>query len=596
MAEDTSLFEVSWEICNKVGGIYTVVKSKAARMVERYGANYFVVGPYFVDKAIGELQEKPCPDSLKGVFDSLKSEGIICHYGTWLVEGMPNTVLIDFSGFTGRTNDIKTELWNLYKIDSLNTEYFDFDEPVVWAYSAGKLIELLSKERRAVAHFHEWLSGAGLLYLKSRKANAATVFTTHATVLGRAMSSANIDLYGVFGKIKPDEEARSMGLQAKHLTEKAAAQNADIFTTVSEITGLEATSLLGRKPEIILPNGLNLDKFPTFEDASIRHRHLKRKIHEFITYYFFPYYTFNLDETLIYFLSGRYEFHDKGVDIFIEALAKLNNRLKQEKSKRTVVAFFWIPSNIRAIKIDLLESRTLYEDIRESVDDAMDYIKEMLLYLSIAQRKVTGEDLLGEDLGLELKKKVLKLFKKGTPPLSTHDLNNENSDQILSLFRKLGLNNREDDRVKVVFYPIYLTGADRLLDLNYYEAMEGSHLGVFPSFYEPWGYTPLEAAALGIASVTTDLAGFGKYMEKVRGKRKEEGIFVIKRLNRPDSAVAGDLADVMYRYAKMEREERVRNKIEAKHLSSHADWKKLISNYFEAHNQAARKRFGDAAK
>ncbi|MBI2142194.1 glycogen/starch synthase [Candidatus Woesearchaeota archaeon] len=577
--------------------MYTVVKSKAARMVEGYKENYFVVGPYFVNKAIGEFQEKLCPDFLKAAFEAVKAEGIICHYGTWYVEGMPSAILIDFSGFTRRTDEIKGELWNLFRIDSLGTEYFDFDEPVVWAYSAGRLIEQLAeglqKGRAVIAHFHEWLSGAGLLYLKSRKANAATVFTTHATVLGRTMASADINIYDALGRLRPDEEAYKFRVHPKHQVEKGAAQNADVFTTVSEITGLEATSILGRKPEIILPNGLNLDKFPTFEDASIKHDHLKRRIKEFITYYFFPYYTFDLDETLIYFLSGRYEFHDKGVDIFIKGLAKLNNKLKQEKSSRTVVAFFWIPGNIKSIRTELLESKTFYQDVKESVDDADANIRERLIQLFISQKKIDSDALLGKELEFELKRKVMRLFRKGTPPLSTHDLYNDDSDLILSLFRKLGLNNAENDRVKVVFYPIYLTGADRLLDLNYSEAMEGSHLGVFPSFYEPWGYTPLEAAALGVSSVTTDLAGFGRYIARDSQRKNAPGVFVVKRMGRSDDDVVDDLAEIMYRYSKLTKEERIKNKIEAKHAAGHADWKNLINNYFAAHQLALKKRFGE---
>ncbi|MBI4438642.1 hypothetical protein HY640_01795 [Candidatus Woesearchaeota archaeon] len=586
------LFEVSWEVCNKVGGIYTVVRSKAAQMVEKYKGRYFVVGPYFAKKALGEFQEKLVPAFLKEVFEALAGQGILCHYGTWLVEGEPDAILIDFTGFTTRTNEIKTELWNSYKIDSLGTEYFDFDEPVVWASSAGHLIEEVSKKTKVIAQFHEWLSGAGLLYLKGRGCDVATIFTTHATVLGRTMASKDIDLYNMLGKVNPQEEAYRFRVHSKHQVEWSSAQSADVFSTVSEITGMEAESLLGRKPEIILPNGLNMDKFPTIEEASIKHRHFKLRIKEFITYYFFPYYNFNLDETLIYFLSGRYEFHDKGVDIFIKALARLNDRLKKQKASKTVVAFFWIPGNIRGIKPDLLESKTFYEDIRESVDDSIPDFREKLLYMTISQRKLNEEELLGKDLVLELKSKVMRLFKKGVPSLSTHDIYESENDPILSMFRALGLNNLPDDRVKVVFYPIYLTGADHLIDLNYYEAMEGSHLGVFPSFYEPWGYTPLEAAALGVSSVTTDLAGFGRFISEESRKRKGQGVFVIKRLGRTDDDVVHDLAEIMYNYSQMSKEERVRNKIEARHIASHADWKNFVRFYIEAHRMAALRKWG----
>ncbi len=583
------LFEVSWEVCNKVGGIYTVVRSKAARMVENYKEGYFAVGPYFVDKSMGEFEEKPPMDALKSSFENLKKQGIVCHFGTWLIEGSPNVILIDFSGFTSLTNNIKKELWDSFKVDSLNTDYHEFDEPVVWAYSAGKLIEELSKTRRSTAHFHEWLSGAGLLYIKSRNSNSATVFTTHATVLGRAMASSNIDIYDSSKRIDPDSECYKFGVHPKHQVEKAAAVNADVFTTVSDVTAIEAHNILGRKPDLVLPNGLNLDKFPTFDEASIKHKHFKARINEFIMYYFFPYYTFDLNETLVYFLSGRYEFHDKGVDIFIKSLARINEQLKKEKSPKTIVAFFWIPAGIKAIKPELVESRSFYEDIRESVDDASKEIIERLVYFSLQQKKINEQELLGSDLSLELKRKIMRLFRKGNPSLSTHELFNQESDSILSLFRQLGLNNSADDRVKVIFYPIYLTGADRLLDLNYYEAMEGSHLGVFPSFYEPWGYTPLEAAALGVSSVTTDLAGFGKYIARV--KRKNEGIFVIKRFGKKDNEVVEELSEVLYLYSKMSKEERIRNKIEARHLASHADWKNFIKFYLEAYKLSEIKRW-----
>ncbi len=577
------VFEISWEVCNKVGGIYTVVSSKAARMVETYD-NYFAVGPYFEQKAHGEFYELPAPDILKPVFDSLKKEGITVRYGSWMIPGKPATLLIDYSEFASRKNGIKGELWEGFKIDSLNTSYFDFDEPVIWAYAAGRLVHEISGKlnRKVVAHAHEWLAGASLLYLK-RDGRIATVFTTHATVLGRALSSAGINLYESLNRINADEESYKKGVSSKHQMEKAAAQNADVFTTVSEITGLEAAHLLGRKPDLILPNGLDLKKFPTFEQASITHHRIKRKIKEFIAYYFFPYYGFRLDDTLIFFISGRYEFHDKGIDIFIAALGRLNEQLKREKSGKTIVTFFWIPANIRGIRPELLESKTFYEDIRETIDNEMDNVKTRLIFSLVNETIATCGDLFGLETLQEVERKLVRFRKKGSPPLSTHDLHNEDRDDIISHFKSHNLLNREEDRVKVVFYPVYVSGNDRLLDISYYESIQGSHLGVFPSCYEPWGYTPLEAGALGVASVTTDLAGFGRYIQK---KQKNAGIFVIKRHNRTDSEAEEELASVLYRFAKFSVDERVKNKIEAVRLASHADWEHMVKNYIKAHELA----------
>ncbi|MBI4141569.1 hypothetical protein HY484_01435 [Candidatus Woesearchaeota archaeon] len=592
------IFEVSWEVCNKVGGIFTVVQSKALQTMEHYDGNYFLVGPYFTKKAFGIFDEKVVPEHCKDCFDALKAEGIECHFGTWLIKGNPNVILIDFGNFAKNTNDVKRALWDAYKIDSLNTEYFDFDEPVVWSWAVGRVIEKLSESfagKKIVAQFHEWLCAAGLLYLKNKNVKVGTVFTTHATTLGRTLANSDKDLYGLLDKINPDAEAAgfSAGTLAKHLTEKNAAKHADVFTTVSEITGIEAEKLLGRKPDVLLLNGLDMAKFPTFEEASIKHKLFKSRINQFLFYYFFPYYSFDIDKTLVYFLAGRYEFRDKGVDVFISALGRLNERLKNEGSDRTIVTFFWIPGNVKAIKPDLLESKTYFVDVKDSVDDVYEEIKNKITYLLISKKDITSKSLFSEDFLHEITPKVRRIVRKGVPPLSTHDLYNEDSDVIMNAFKSAGLFNTEQDRVKVIFYPIYLTGADGLLDTSYYESMQGSHLGVFPSYYEPWGYTPLEGGALGVSSVTTDLAGFGRYLcQNGCTKEKYPGIFVLERFGKTYEEIVSALTDILYRFAHTSSQERVENKIMAQKVAATADWKFFIENYLKAHNLAVEKVFG----
>jgi len=583
------LFEVSWEVCNKVGGIFTVIKSKAARTVDYYKDNYYLIGPYFVDKAMGEFQEElPCIE-LKNIFDELKNDQIICHCGKWLIEGNPFVILIDFTGFKSRINKIKKDLWETYKIDSMNIPP-DFDEPVIWAYAAGKLIEKLANlytNKKICAQFHEWLAGPGLLYLKKNNIKIATVFTTHATILGRTLAGNNINPCLIPDKIDPDTEAMKHGIQSKYQVEKKSAENTDIFTTVSEITAIEAECLLGRKPEVLLLNGLDTSKFPSFEDRSIKHRLYKNKIKEFLMYYFFPYYTFDLENTLIYFLAGRYEFHAKGMDILIKALGKLNQKLKDEKSKITVVTFLWVPAAIRGMKPELIESRILFQDIKDSLKEEMDDVERNILSGLISKRKLNQASLFDKDFINEIKKKITKFKKQQNPKLVTHDLINED-DIILKSLIENQLNNTESDRVKVIYYPIYLNGADGLLDLDYYEAMTGSQLGIFPSFYEPWGYTPLEAGALGVASVTTDLAGFGRYITS-KLRETEPGVFVIKRFNKKDEEAVNELVDVLYLYTTYSKEQRITNKIEARRLASLADWKNFIENYINAQNLAIEK-------
>ena len=583
------LYEISWEVCNKVGGIFTVIKSKAARTVDYYKENYYLIGPYVADKIIGEFKEMLPHNELKAIFDELKRENIICHYGKWLIEGNPNLILIDFTGFKSRINDIKKELWESYKIDSLQAPP-DYDEPVVWSYTAGKLIEKLTRNcgtKKMCAQFHEWLSGAGLLYLKMKKIKIATVFTTHATILGRTLAGNNINPCSLPTTINPEIEAVKYGIVSKYHIEKNSAKYADIFTTVSEITAIEAEHLLGRKPEVLVLNGLDINRFPTFEDRSIKHRLYKNQIKEFLMYYFFPYYLFDIEDTLIYFLAGRYEFHAKGIDILIKALGKLNQKLKDEKSKLTIVTFIWVPTAIRGVKLELLENRIFFKDIKDSVEEELDEIKRNILTSIISNKKITQADLMNPETMDIIKKKVMRFKKQKEPFLVTHDLMDEN-DAIVESFNNNNLHNKESDRVKVIYYPTYLTGADGLLDLEYYEAMTGSQLGIFPSFYEPWGYTPLEAGALGIASITTDLSGFGRYISQ-KQRETEPGVYVIKRYNKSDEEAIQELADVMYLYARYSKEQRISNKIEARRLALLADWKNFIENYINAHNLAVDK-------
>lgn len=590
-AKANVVFELSWEVCNKVGGIYTVVKSKVVPMQEYY-KNYFLVGPFFPKKAYGIFDEEAAPDEWKGAFEQLKKEGIEVHYGTWLTQGSPKTLLIDFTNFSANKNQIKRNLWDWYKIDSLYTQWFDFDEPLVWSYAVGRLIEELRKniEGKMVVHAHEWLAGATLLYLKHQNVQAGMVFTTHATTLGRSLAMRERDIYSELEKIKPDEEAKNLGpsVFAKHLLEKETAKNASVFTTVSEVTGVEASHFLGREPDVLLFNGLDLSKFPTFEEASVKHKFFKERIHEFLLYYFFPYYQFDISKTLIYFIAGRYEFHDKGVDVFIEALGKLNEELKKEKSERTIVAFFWIPGNVKGICPELLESKTFFNDIKDSIDEVHEEIHNRLLYSLVADKPADTKELLTADVFADLGPKLRRLKRKGTPSLSTHELYDANTDPILNALKANNLLNRAEDNVKVVFYPTYLSGADGLLDTSYYESMQGAHLGVFPSYYEPWGYTPLEAAALGVSSVTTDLAGFGQYICAECKQERIPGIFVLPRMKKSTQEIVESLKEMLHKFASFSAKERTDNKIMAQKIAATADWKEFVKRYVEAHNKAVK--------
>ncbi len=582
------LFEVSFEACNRVGGIYRVLESKADKMIHHYGDKYFLIGPYYRDKARGEFKEEAAPPKMRKVFQDLQGEGIRCHYGRWLIKGKPVTILIDFSDFFYKTDEIKREIWDEFGVDSLDTGH-DFNEPVVWSYAAGRLIRELDSEykgEKTVAHFHEWLSGAGLLYLKSRKTRVKTVFTTHATTLGRTLAFHSINFYNLLDELKPEEEVRKYGVVAKHSIERAAAKASDVFTTVSEITGMEAEKFLERKPDVYLPNGLDIEKFLSFEDIVVKHRLQRRRLRDFVASYFFPYYTFDMEETLFYFIIGRNELRAKGIDVFINSLGKLNKKMQEEGSTRTIVAFLFIPADVRGINPALLENVEYFRDLQGSLEGTLPEIEERILYNILRGKKLTKKSLISEDYLLDIEKKLHRMKRNGeNPSLSTHHLNSLH-DEIINHLKDAELLNREEDRVKVIYYPVYLTGHDGLSNLSYEEALEACHMGVFPSFYEPWGYTPLEAAALGVSSVTTDLAGFGRFCTGLKAKKERPGIYILEREKHSDEDVTEDLYSFLYEFMKTSRRERVENKIEARKIAAKADWRIFVHSYIEAHNKS----------
>ncbi|KKT35558.1 MAG: Glycogen synthase [Parcubacteria group bacterium GW2011_GWA2_44_12] len=590
-ADVDMLFEVSWEACNKVGGIYTVLMSKAERLVSHYRNNYVLVGPYFQNKTKGEFQEQKPEERLQRVFDELEHHtGILCHFGTWLIKGEPSLILIDFSAFWGQLSFCKGNLWQWYGIDSLRAER-DFDEPVLWAYAAGMLLEKIKHaygDQSITAQFHEWLSGAGILYLKQNGISIGTVFTTHATTLARTFAYQNIDFYSLFGSINPDEEARKYNIAAKHQLEKQAALHCHVLTTVSEITSMEVEHFLGRKVDGVLPNGLDAKKFFTFEEITLKHQIQRNRLREFLLFYFFPYYAFDIEHTLFYFTAARYEFHAKGIDVYLKALANLNQRLSKTKTKRTIVAFIFVPGQTQGINPELIENRELFQDIKNSAQEVSAQTNDRLLYLLTEGKTITESALFQEDFLFEVKKKILRLKRGGNPPLSTHILSDCN-DVIIRTCREVGLLNTPEDRVKIVFYPTYLTGHDGLANLSYEESIQACHLGVFPSFYEPWGYTPLEAMSFGVSAVTTDLAGFGRFCQRLKTDKKHPGIMVIDRLGKTDESVTLALTDILHRFALGSHEDRVKNKIQARALAESADWGNLVQNYINAHKQAVAK-------
>jgi len=587
------LLEISWEVCNKIGGINTVLATKAAQMVKRYRGGYFLVGPYLAQNAKHQLEEVSPKGWLKTAFDNLKNQGIVCHCGKWLIEGEPQAILVDFSALWPNVNRYKKELWDDYRVDSMDSG-FEFDEPAVWGYAVGRLIEqaaLANPAKKTVIHCHEWLAGAALLFAKKFGAGAASVFTTHATTLGRSLAFAGREFYAGIENINPAEEAYRYRIQAKHLLEAAAARECSVFTTVSEITGVECKYFLGREPDIFLPNGLDAGGYLSFEEAAIKHRIQRGRIRELLFYNFFPHYTFDPKHTLFYFLMARYEFHAKGIDSFIIALGDLNRKLKREKSLRTVVAFLWVPAQTKGIHPDLIENRGNYFDIKEFVEENSGDLMESFTYSLFAGKDLKSADVFDGEPHRELERRLRKARRAGAPLICTHELEYRN-DQIIKALAEAGLENKKDDCVKVIFYPAYLTGTDRLLNLTMREAIQGCHLGVFPSYYEPWGYTPLEAAAEGVPAVTADSSGLGRFLANLPRDEQNPGIFIINNFGKNTDEAAEQLGGILHDYAVMPRHQRVENKINARKLVNNFDWADLAENYVAAHNSALEARNG----
>lgn len=577
--EQSGLVEVSFEVGNKVGGIYQVLKSKSSKMKDFYGENYLTIG--FYDKNSENNDFSPRENPYPEIFDKLRQEGIECYYGVWQVEGMPKTILVDPSGLKKDVDELKSTYWRKYGIDSINAGN-DFDEPVKWGYAVSRLVQELEKNQDFVAHLHEWLSATPIFHVDS-----PTVFTTHATVLGRALSNSDYNLVSMVENNNIDLElASELGVEAKHGLEKAAAEEADVFTTVSKNTGKEASAVLGVETDMILPNGFNVEDYPSLEELSVNHVNKKEDVKEFLHSYFEPYYSTDLDEDpRIFFTSGRYEYHNKGFDILIDALSKVDQR-----EGKDIYFFFFVPSDVKEPKAEVLENKSLYEELETYVDSKIPEIRKDFLNAITTGRNPLNyiEQNFRNSEELEFLRSKFHDRKGGKPPMSAFDLNYENDD-ILEALKKKGLTNSEENRVKIVFYPTYLSVGDQLLSMGYEDAVVASSAGFFPSYYEPWGYTPVETAANGALSVTSDLAGFGQYLLDEAGQEALKGIKVLNRKDKTSEKVINNLASIIEDFAAYDKTEITERKHNARKLAQMTSWEKLGENYREAHKLARQK-------
>ncbi len=566
------LFESSWEICNKVGGIYTVITSKIP-VLKNLVSEYCSIGPLF-DSLPEEFTSQQPSSELQSIFDMLSHEGIRCVYGVWDVVGTP-CILIDGRSLFVHANDIKKFLWEQYGVDSLHSAY-DFNEPLVWSWAVGKFIDLYQKQapdKTVLGHFHEWLAAFSVFYLDSVSSSVSTVFTTHATMLGRTLCSHGKLDYDNFSVDNPEALAREYGVVDKFSTERAGAKFADGFSTVSDITAKECEVFFGVHPHVT-PNGLPINLYPSFEEMSVQHLKYQEKIHEYLLAHFFPYQSFDLNDTLCFFYGGRYEFLNKGVDIMVDALAQLNDHLKVINSSKTVVMFFLVAVPGTRPKEQLVTERKNVERIIDSVHEKNDFfMQRLILDVLLGEEQTTPVYPPGF---VEHLRKIFQVSSSQNPPLCTHEID-ELNDPTLHRLHERGLVNNPDDKVKIVFMPAYLDGNDGLVDIPYEEFISGCHLGVFPSFYEPWGYTPLESVALAVPAVTTFTAGFGKHISE-KTSQNHPGLYVLKRsLSYPSTTQ--DLFAVFKEFVSLSSKQRSTLRLQAQQLSELADWNVLIKEY-----------------
>ena len=589
------LFECAWEVCNQVGGIYTVIRSKVPSVIDKWGGeNYCLIGPYFEDQAAAVFD--PITDEEDPLYKTvglLKNEGFDIYYGNWLISGKPRVILFNFYSMFPRLDKIKYELWEHHGI-SLPSQDKMLDEIVAFGYMAEEFFKRLCYEKlleaNIIAHFHEWMAGVAIPELRREGLSLKLVFTTHATLLGRYLAMNDSQFYDHLAFYNWEAEAQKFNVTPIAQFERAAAHGAHVFTTVSEVTALECEHLLGRRPDKVLPNGINIKRFEVLHHVQTLHMDYKEKINEFVRGHFFQSYSFDLDKTVYFFTSGRYEYHNKGYDLTLEALARLNWKIQQANLDRTVVTFFITRRPFHSFNPAVLESRAQMEEIKNVCEDIKNQVGDKL-YMEITSNN-SGYSfpeltkLVDDYDRLKLRRFVQGWKSKQLPTIVTHNLVDDSKDEILNFLRSANLVNNQHDKVKIVYHPDFISASNPLFKIDYNHFVRGCHMGIFPSYYEPWGYTPLECLASGIPAVTSDLAGFGDYVMKHIPNHEEHGIFITKRRNKGFHDSAGELANILFEFVKLDRRERIALRYKSEESSLQFGWRKLRRFYDEAYAQA----------
>lgn len=580
------VFEIAWEVANKVGGIYTVLRSKAGVTVEELGEDYFMLGPYNHEQCQAEVEIcEPEVSVVKEVVETMRAEGLHVVYGTWLIDGSPKVILFDIESARSWLDQWRQELWESSHIgipsgDSECLNILLFGGLVSWFL--GKFRSLVNNEATVIAHFHEWMSGLGLLFSRCRHTDISTIFTTHATLLGRHLCAGSGDIYNNLPNFNIDKEAGDRGIYHRYCIERASATLAHVFTTVSQITADEAEHLLKRRPDVVTPNGLNVVKYIALHEFQNLHAKSKEKIHEFVRGHFYGNLDFDLDNTLYFFIAGRYEYQNKGADIFLESLARLNYLLKSSNSDKTIVAFMIFPARTNNFNVEALKGQAHVKQLRSTVNEIHDKIGKKIFDVAMSGKLPTAAELLEPKDLTSLKRCLLAAPQGKTAPIVTHNMLDDQNDPILTCIRRIQLFNLKTDRVKVIFFPEFLSKTNPVFPIDYDEFVRGCHLGVFPSYYEPWGYTPAECTVMGVPNISTNLSGFGRFMGEHIDYPEFYGIYIIDRRFKSAEESITQMADHMYDFARLSRRQRIILRNRTERLSDLLDWKNLGVYYQQA--------------
>ncbi len=589
--ENCFLLETAYEVCNQIGGIYTVIRSKVPSMKKYWGDRYCTLGPYVDPKVSSNFEPQEDLESpLAQAAYNLRNKGFEVYVGHWLITGRPLTILFNPYSVYNRLGEIKYLLWEHHHISTPADDDL-LNQVVAFGFMVKEYLAELSRltseggQQKIIAHMHEWMAGTAIPELRREGVPVQTIFTTHATLLGRYLAMNDHEFYDHLPFFDWEKEAKHFNIITQCSIERAAAHGSHVFSTVSDVTAKECEVLIGRKPDIITPNGLNIQRFSASHEIQNAHQRYKEQIHQFAMGHFFSSYSFDLDNTLYFFTSGRFEYRNKGYDLTLEALARLNWRMKQAKINKTIIMFFITRQPYHSINPATLQSQALMENIRDTCEKIEHQIGTKLFYQVAKEdnQKLPDLNTLVEDYWrLRLRRNLQSWRSPGLPPVVTHNLMDDGGDPILNFLRTSNLVNREEDRVKIIYHPDFISPTSPLLKMEYSDFVRGCHLGIFPSYYEPWGYTPLECIASGVPTVTSDLAGFGDYYMKNVGSERDE-VFIVNRRYKSYEDAASQLTDFLFSFVQKNRRFRITQRYEVENKSLHFDWGNLTMYYQQAY-------------